>query len=405
MKEKLEDKYIDLIINRCLSFKKSKALFVSFTKEIEDFVGKLVKKVNEKGITDVYLNETDVWEKHEKIKNLSVAQIKKDDYFNNPNWDIYAKKNAAFLMFSSIYPHINDDLETEKLNAVASISLSSKPIYKEKQSNGEISWCIAVMPNEVWAQDKFPKLSKEDAYDKLFDLMMDACMVKTSNPIKSWNKYLEKLRKVTKKLNELEITKMHYKNSLGTDLEIALSTEAMWQCAGYEDDEHIVNMPTYEVFTSPDKDKTNGIVYATKPLTYNGTSIKDFWLKFRNGKVVDYDAKEGKENLKSILESDKNAIFLGECALVSKNSPIAKMNIVFDETCLDENASCHLALGAGFPDCIKNGLKKNKNELKKCGLNDSENHVDFMIGSNDLNIWAETNKGEMLIFKDGDFNI
>lgn len=405
MREKLENKYIDLLINRCLSFKKSNALFINYSKDLEEFVKKLVSKVKEKSILDICLNCIDPYYKHDKIKNLSVEEIKNDPYFKNDLWDTYAQKNAAFLMFSSIYPHLNDDLEAEKLKAVAEVSMNTKPIYKEMQNSGELSWCIAVMPNHVWAQDKFPDLGKEEAYDKLFNLMMDATMVTSNNPINSWNNNLEKLREVTKKLNDLQIKTMHYKNSLGTDLTIELSDKALWQCAGYDKDDEIVNMPTYEIFTSPNKSKTNGIVYATKPLTYNESLIKDFWVKFENGKVIDFDAKTGKEMLKSILDSDENAIFLGECALVSKNSPIAKMDFVFDETCLDENASCHIALGAGFPDCIKDGLKMSKKELENLGLNYSKNHVDFMIGSVDLNIWAETKKGKKQIFKNGDFNI
>ena len=164
-------------------------------------------------------------------------------------------------------------------------------------------------------------------------------------------------------------------------------------------------MPTYEVFTSPDYRYTSGIVYASKPLMYGGALIDKFWLKFKDGKVVDYDAYVGKEILKGIIESDDYSCFLGECALVSKNSGVAKTNFVFGETCLDENASCHIALGDAFPECIEGGFEETRESLRTKGLNHSTNHVDFMIGTDDLNITAMTKNGEKLIFKDGDFNI
>ena len=197
---------------------------------------------------------------------------------------------------------------------------------------------------------------------------------------------------------------MHYTNKLGTDLFVGLPQKVIWQCAGYGDNS-IVNMPTYEVFTSPDYRYTSGIVYASKPLMYGGVLIDKFWLKFKDGQVVDYDAKVGKEILKVIIESDKYSCFLGECALVSKNSGVAKTNFVFGETCLDENASCHIALGDAFPECIECGLEENRESLRTKGLNHSTNHVDLMIGTSDLNITAMTKNGEKLIFKDGDFNI
>ena len=163
-------------------------------------------------------------------------------------------------------------------------------------------------------------------------------------------------------------------------------------------------MPSYEIFTSPDFQKTEGIVYASKPLNYNGIYIHDFWLKFHKGKVVDYDDKTGKDMLKEIIFSDEASCYLGECALVEKTSPIAQMNVTFGTTLIDENASCHLALGAGFPECIQNGFQLSEEELIQKGVNVSKTHVDFMIGTPDLEIKGITaDKKEVLIFKEGQF--
>ena len=164
-------------------------------------------------------------------------------------------------------------------------------------------------------------------------------------------------------------------------------------------------MPSYEIFTTPDFRKTNGIIYSSKPLIYNGGLVDKFYLKFQNGKVVDYNAEVGKDILKNIIESDKYSYYLGEVALVNYNSPISDTGLVFGNTLLDENASCHLALGNGFPECIKDGYNMSDEKLLEAGVNISKNHIDFMIGTEDLNIEAETKKGKILIFEKGNFKI
>jgi len=167
----------------------------------------------------------------------------------------------------------------------------------------------------------------------------------------------------------------------------------------------LVNMPSYEIFTSPNYKKTSGIVYSAKPLIYGGGKIDEFYIEFKEGKVINYDAKQGKEILRQIIESDENSCYLGEVALVNNNSPISNTNLVFGTTLFDENASCHLALGDGFPDSLKEGLTMTKEELLRKGINQSKNHVDFMIGTKDLEIEAETKDGVVQIFKDGNFVI
>ena len=404
MIEELENKYVDLLINRCLSFKNGNSLFINYYSDNDAFVEKLVTSAKSRGIEDIYLDRNDKEERHQKLLQ-SVEEINNDDYFDDHIWDDYAKKNSAFLMLSTEFPGYFADIPSENMTAAALKSRTSKPVYKLKQLTNDISWCIAVIPNKIWAKEKFPDLSEDDAYNEYFKLMCHCTMVDKENPIEEWNKFLDRQRMLVSKLNELQITKMHYTNSLGTDLVIGLSPDALWQCAGYEGDDTIVNMPTYEVFTSPDYRLTEGVVYASKPLMYGGALVDKFWVKFKNGKVVDYDAEVGKEILKGIIESDEYSCFLGECALVDKNTAIAQTNFVYGETCLDENASCHIALGDAFPECLKGAEDESIDERRERGLNHSDNHVDFMIGTDDLNIVAETKNGEMLIFKNGEFNL
>ena len=404
MIEELENKYVNLLIDRCLSFKNGKSLFINYFDDNEKFVEKLVTKAKSKGIDDIYLDRHNKEVRHQKLLQ-SVEEIKNDDYFDASIWDEYVKKDAAFLMLSTEFPGYFADIPSENMTAASLKTRTSKPLYKLKQLTNEISWCIAVIPNKIWAKEKFPDLSEDDAYNEYFKLMCHCTMVDRENPIEEWDKFLDRQRSLVRALNDLQITKMHYTNSLGTDLVIGLSPDALWQCAGYEGSDVIVNMPTYEVFTSPDYRLTEGIVYASKPLMYGGALVDKFWVKFKDGKVIDYDAEVGKEILKGIIESDEYSCFLGECALVDKNTAIAQTNFVYGETCLDENASCHIALGDAFPECLKGAEDESIDERRERGLNHSDNHVDFMIGTDDLNIVAETKNGEILIFKNGEFNL
>ena len=404
MKE-LEKKYVKLILERCMQLKKGDILFISYDAANQDFVDKLAEHANKMGIKEIYFDKSDIYEKRDILKSIKKEDIRKHPMFNAGIWDEYAKKGAAFLMLSSEFPKVLDDVDTSLIAESSKAKMETKPIYKKKQRDNELTWLIAVYPNKIWAKEKFPELSEEEAYEKLLNLMMEVTMCTLDDPIKSWNELLKNQVKKVQKLDAMQITELHYTNSLGTDLTIGLNEKALWQSAVSENKDIIVNMPSYEVFTSPDYRKTNGIVYSAKPLVYNSSLIEDFWIKFKDGDVVDFDAKTGKDLLKEIIEGDEGSKRLGEVALVGKNSPIAKTKFVFGETCLDENASCHIALGAGFTECLEGADKLNEEEQKELGINASKNHVDFMIGTDDLNIEAITKEGKKYIFKDGEFNI
>lgn len=400
----LEDKYLDFILSRCINFNKSKSLFISYIKENKQIIDKLVKKAQEKGINDIYLEEIDLNYQHELLSKLTIEEIKTHDYFQSNIWDEYAKKDASFLMAESYIPHLMDDIAEEKIAVANFQKRSTKPIYRKKQANYDIPWCIFCLPNEVWADLIFP--NSKNSYEDLYLTIFKACMIDENDPTANWNNYIEKTNAKVELLNDLEIKRLHYTNSLGTDLYVNLIPNAKWLGVGTgKEKDMLVNMPSYEIFTSPDYHKTEGIVYSSKPLNYNGTLIEDFFLEFKDGKIINYDARKGKNVLKGIIESDANSKYLGEVALVPINSPIANMNLTFYETLFDENASCHLALGDSFITIIDNYEKYSKDDLLAMGLNQSKIHVDFMIGTDDLNIDAETKDGIINIFKDGKFNI
>ena len=402
--ENNEKKYIKLLLERCLNFNKSKSLLISYDKVNKSFVDNVVEYAKTLGVNDIYLDEDDINTTKEKLENLTLDEIEQDPYFDKTIWDEYAKKNASFLMLETEFPNELEDIDPLKIAKAKYINRTTRELFRKKEASNEIPWCIAALPNEKWARSIFP--NEDNAYEKLYEVILNMCMVDKEDPIKGWNEHLNKLKKLSTKLTDLKITKLHYKNSLGTDLTIELPSDVIWNsAAGSEDSNMLVNMPSYEIFTSPNYLKTNGIVYSAKPLIYGGGKIDDFYIEFKDGKVVNYDAKKGKEILKQIIESDENSCYLGEVALVNNNSPISNTNLVFGTTLFDENASCHLALGDGFPDSIKDGLTMTKEELLGKGINQSKNHVDFMIGTKDLEIKAETKEGSILIFENGNFVI
>lgn len=400
----LENKYIDLLLKRCINFDRSKSLFISFDKGDKkscDFVDMLVISAKEMGVEDINLFDDAQLLKHDILKNITLEEIDNHPLFNSSVWDEYALKGASFLILKTEYPGLMDDVEPSLLARARYIERISRSKYKKLQLSYQIPWCIAVLPSEQWARSLFA--NNQNCYDKLFELICSMVMVDTNNPVLSWNKLLDNNKRIVQKLDSFNIKRLNYSNSLGTNLSICLNKNARWSSAGH--DGMIVNMPTYEIYTTPDFNCTNGIVYSSRPLSYNGGIVDNFYLEFKDGKVVNYGAQKGVEILKGIIESDEYSSYLGEVALVDCNSPISKTNMVFNNTLLDENASCHLALGTGFINCIENKEIYSPNQLIEMGVNPSKNHVDFMIGTNDLNIEAETDKGKILVFKNGRFNI
>lgn len=401
MKE-LENKYIDLLLKKCLNVNISKSLFINYDKINKEFVNKVIEKAKKIGFQDIYLDEDDVFFLHDKLKKTSLEEIKDDTYHNKKIWDVYAKKGSNFLILDTEFPGVMDDIEQEKISLAKSINRKTRKLFRKLETNYQIPWCIAAIPNEVWAKNIFP--DSNNANEKLFKVICEMCMVDTDNPIKNWNDFISDSKKQVDWLNSLKIKSLHYTNILGTDLKIYMPENYKWNGACDElEKEMFVNMPSYEIFTSPNYKKTEGIVYSSKPLYYGGGLIDSFFIEFKNGKVVNFGAEKGYNLLKEIIESDKNSCYLGEVALVNYDSPISNTGLVFGTTLFDENASCHLALGDGFPNAIKDGINMSGEELLENGINVSDNHVDFMIGTSDLTIEADTENGKKIIFKNGNF--
>ena len=296
-------------------------------------------------------------------------------------------------------------MNTEKLAKARKLSYPILKPYSD-QLEGKQQWCIAAVPGAAWAKKVFPGCSKHQAMEKLWQAILSASRV-DEDPLKAWEKHNADLKARCDYLNGLGIESLHYTADNGTDLTVGMIPEARF-CGGGETSRQGIyfnpNIPTEECFISPMRGKAEGIVYSTKPLSYQGQLIENFSFRFENGKVVEARAEKGEELLNTLITMDEGAAYLGECALVPQASPIAESGLLFYNTLFDENASCHLAIGTGFADTIEGHHDKTLEECRALGINDSMIHEDFMIGCDTMNIDAITRDGKCVpIFRNGNW--
>ena len=299
-----------------------------------------------------------------------------------------------------------DGLKGMNMKKVAAARKRSYPIIKpyRDQLEGVQQWCIAAVPGAAWAKKVFPNLSRHQAMEKLWEMILYTSRADT-DPMKAWEKHNADLAKRCAYLNSLEIAQLHYTADNGTDLTVGMIPEAIF-CGGAETSKRGItfnpNIPSEECFITPMRGKADGIVYATKPLSYQGQLIDGFSIRFKDGKAVEAKAEKGEALLNTMITMDDGAAYLGECALVPQESPISQCGILFYNTLFDENASCHLALGAGYADTIRGYHDRTLEECRELGVNDSMIHEDFMIGCDSMNIDAITRDGKTVpIFRGG----
>ena len=319
-----------------------------------------------------------------------------------------ADKKSNRISISAEDPDLLKGLDEAKISkAIRENSKATKEFVKYTM-NDIVSWLVISVPTKKWAKKVFPDLSEDEAYDKLWKTILDVSRVEESWEAtkKNWKDHINTLEEKAVYLNDHQFDKVHYKSSNGTDLWVKLPKDHIWMSAGSKNakgDLFIPNIPTEEVFTAPQYDGVDGRLVATKPLVYNGVIINNFEFTFKDGKVIDFDAKEGKDTLAKMLDSDQGSKNLGEIALVPYDSPISNSNILFYNTLFDENASCHFALGKAYPTCLVGGAELKESELNSRGINDSLIHEDFMVGSSDLEITGYKNDEEFPIFKNGNW--
>ena len=317
------------------------------------------------------------------------------------------EKSSAYLCILSEDPNLMKDISPKILAETSKAKNIAFQKFYDASMKNQIRWNLIAVPSVSWAKTIFPELSNEDAVNKLWEYIFKTMRLDKNNPIEEWQKHISQLKTRSEFLNNANLKELHYKNSIGTDLIIGLPENYLFEGCGekaLDGVPFVANMPTEEIFTAPHRLKVDGKVVASMPLVYNGTKIENFGFTFEKGRIVDFFAESGYEVLKNLIETDEGSHYLGEVALVQFNSPIRNLNTLFYNTLFDENASCHLAIGEAYPSCLKDGSAKSKTELFELGLNDSLEHVDFMIGTSDLQIDGITkDENKISIFKDGNF--
>ncbi|MBU2703587.1 aminopeptidase [Sporomusaceae bacterium BoRhaA] len=407
MDSELLEKYARLIIKTGINIQPGQTLVISSPIECAEFARLTAKIAYLEGARDVVLN----W-KDELFAKLRFLHAPEEVFSEYPAWQqeffvSYVRQGAAFLTIAASDPELLKEVNPDRVAKVQKAGNTALKEYRERLMSNRNTWCIASIPTASWAKKVFPNVSEAEAVEKLWQAIFQTVRVGTNDPVQAWEEHKQALRHRMNLLNEHHFKFLHYKNSLGTDLTIELPEDHIWLGGSEytpEGVEFIANMPTEEVFTLPKRTGVNGKVVSSKPLNYNGNLIDHFSLTFQAGKIIDFQAEQGYDILKRLIEVDEGSRYLGEVALVPYDSPISNANLLFFNTLFDENASCHLAIGKAYPVCIKEGETLDKETLLKLGVNDSLIHEDFMIGTKDLTITGVTANGEKVaIFEDGNF--
>ena len=393
MELKRLQEYAALLARKGINVQKDEEVWVNCQLDQIEFVRLVVEECYKAGAKKVRVRFSDNQISRIGYKYAKTNVLKKVDNYTIAEYKYMVKHNPSMLQ--------------SKLSAVSfGVRKKVKP-YRDEM-DGKYKWCIAAVPSVAWAEKVFPKLKGNEAIEALWEAILSTSRV-DGHALENWDKHNEELMVHRKRLAELDLQYLEYKASNGTDFKVELMKGVLWGGGVEFTDKGLSynpNIPSEEVFTSPKAGSIEGIVYSSKPLSYNGQIIDEFWLRFENGKVKEVGAKKNQKLLEQMVSTDEGSRMLGEVALVPYDSPIQNSKILFYETLFDENAACHLALGHGFKELFPEGASISNEEARNRGVNDSMIHVDFMIGTKDLQIVGTSFNGKKtVIFKDGNWAI
>jgi len=408
MQQERLKKYAELIVKCGLNVQKGQEVIIRCGIDQPEFVAECVEQCYKCGADRVkvewsYMPITKLNYNYRSLETLSeVTEVEKAE------WQRKVDKKTCLLWLDSDDPDGLDGTDSEKISKA---NIARFPIikpYRDELEN-KYQWCIAAVPGREWAHKIYPDIDADKAVEKLWEDIL-YCSRVDDDPIKAWDKHNKQLAKRCKFLNDYRFDKLEYKSANGTNFTVGLNPKGIFSGGGeYTLGSNIYfnpNIPSEEVFTSPMRGVADGKVVATKPLSYQGKLIENFWMVFKNGKVCEVHAERNQDLLEKMVSMDEGAAYLGECALIAYDSPINNTGVLFYNTLFDENASCHLALGRGFNNCLENYENYSVEECEKLGINNSMIHVDFMIGAKDLSIVGITADGKRVqIFKDGNWAI
>ena len=404
MNQKIYENYAKLAVQIGINLQEGQDVTIVASTNLVPIVKEVVKVCYEKGARSVNID----WS-NEEIAKLRWLHEDTEVMSEVLEWQEAKAKWSAEKLPCKIYI---DDSDPEAFAGVdlakmATVSKARRMVlkkYRDMEDNNN-QWLIVAVPSPSWAKKVFPELETEVAVEKLWEAIIKTMRLDTEDPVQAWEDHIANLSDKSNKLNAMNLDYLTYKASNGTDLTVKLQPNHIWLSAretNLKGIDFTANMPTEEVFSMPKRDGVNGVVYSTKPLSLNGQLVENFKVTFENGKAVDVQAEKGLDVLEYMLGMDENSRYLGEVALVSYDSPINQTGLLFSNTLFDENACCHFAFGFAFKNNIKGYETMSEEDFKEVGFNDSVNHVDFMIGSADLEIKGYDFDGnEYLIFKDG----
>lgn len=400
-------KYASLAVNIGVNIQKDNILVISSPIETAEFARLITEEAYKSGAKDVIVHYGDQKLTKIKLENSSLETISNIPEWQAESYNYYARQEACFISISASDPDGLKGVPVEKIGASQKARTSALKEYFDNSMSNKCRWCVLSVPTLSLAKKVFPKVSDDEAMESLWDVIFKTVRVDTENPVNAWKKHNAYLEEKIKFMNNNNFKSVHLKSANGTDLNIELPEGHIW-AGGSEGDVNGIpfnaNIPTEEVFTLPKKTGVNGIVYSSKPLSYGGNLIDNFSITFKDGKAIDFTAETGYDVLKQMLESDEGAKYLGEVAFVPYNSPISNSKLIFFNTLFDENAACHLAFGRAYESCVKDADKYSEEELEKIGVNNSVIHVDFMIGTSDLEITGINKNGEAIqIFSNGNW--
>lgn len=399
------DRYAELLVRKGVALKEGQELVIQAPVETADFARRAVRAGYAAGAGHV----TVIWG-DDAVARMEYENCELSYFENTPSWKVeqlnsLAEQGAAFLFIEGADPMALAGIDPAKPATARKARNAQCKVFRDGMDFGRNAWCIGGVPIARWATHVFEGLEPDIAIYELWKAILHVARADGDDPQAAWDEHNANFERSKRFLNEHAFDSLRYSSANGTDLTIGLNEGHIWEGGAA----HLVdsrsffpNIPTEEVFTTPDRLRVEGTVHSALPLVHGGQIVRDFWLRFEGGAVVDYDAAEGKEVLRQIVETDDNARRLGEVALISKNTPIRESGILFFDTLYDENASCHLALGMGFPECLEGGLEMERDELLAHGVNWSHTHVDFMVGADDLSITGIAKDGtETPIFVGG----
>lgn len=401
----LDKKYAELLIGTGVNVQPGQTLVINADPIHHEFVEILTETAYQKGARKVIVEFGSESLSRLHYKYRSLEDITEVADWEVAKYDSYLAEDLCKLALRSPNPGIMDDVDSKVISAATQSRGVALERYQRYSMNSEGQWLVCAYPTKAWASKVFPDLSSDEAYWKLYDQILYASRVSESNnPAEEWVEHNAQLARQNKALNDYDFSAIKFTNDLGTDITVGLVEGHIWSGGnkpGLNGVAFNANIPTEESFTTPDRNRVDGIVYNSLPLNNNGRLIDKFWLRFEKGLVVDFDAEVGKEALEELLNTDPNSRRIGEIALVSYDSPISNLGTLFYNTLFDENASSHIALGRGYP-LIASGGTMTKEELLDRGVNQALIHVDFMFGTKDLKAVGITKDGkEIDVIVDG----